>query len=188
MTTNKWGRTGGFVTVGEVIDRMDPTQSGKHKVKWKSGGANQDQLGGGDDHPWSGTIHHAANPSLNQTGGPHTGLRPGTKVFGMSIDGQDFMIMGTMPSTGSGSPDGSPTYDSDIPQSAKDGNGGGEVGAQPRNGDVRLQLQEDETGAAMAGGSSDSRSITKYAEEDGNNGASLQPHQETIANHDKMSA
>lgn len=189
MTTNKWGRTGGFFTVGEVIDRMDPSQSGKHKVNWKTGGAAQDQLTDTGDHPWSSTIHPSSDPSLNQTGGPHTGLRPGTKVFGISIDGQDYMIMGTMPSTGSGSPDGSPTYDSDIPQPAKDSSSGADgVGVQPRHGDVRLQLTEDGTGSAQPNDNADTKSIIQFGVDESTNGAAKEPGKETIANQNAMTA
>jgi hypothetical protein len=190
MATNKFGRTGGFVSMGEIIDRMDPTQSGQHKVKWKTGGANQDQMGGNDDHPWSKTLSPSHNPSLNQTGGPHTGMRPGTKVMGISMDGQDFFILGTMPSSGKGSADGSPTYDSDIPQHAKDSSSGGDgVGAQPRNGDVRLQLKEDDSGAPMdSDGGGDSKSITKWAEEESTNGKADKPAKETVANGDAETA
>lgn len=186
MTTNKMGRLGGFVSIGEVIDRMDPTQSGQHKVKWKIGGANQDQFGGKGDHPWSKSLYPSSNPSLNQTGGPHTGLRPGTKVMGISLDGQDFFIIGSMPSSGKGEADGNPTYDSDIPQPAKDENSG-EVGAQPRHGDVRLQIKEDDSGVS-SGSSNDGKSITLFGEEESTNGAAKEPKKETIANENMMAA
>ena len=189
MATNKMGRTAGYVSMGEIIDRMDPTQSGKHKVKWKSGGANQDQMGGNDDHPWSHMLHPSHNPSLNQTGGPHVGLRPGSKVMGISMDGQDFFILGSMPSTGKGEADGKPTYDSDIAQHSKDDSSGGDgVGGQPRNGDVRLQLKEGEGGVPQQMDNTDSKSITLWAEEDSTNGKAKEPKKETIANGDTMSA
>jgi hypothetical protein len=187
MATNKLGRTGGYVSMGEVIDRMDPTQSGQHKVKWKIGGANQDQFGGNDDHPWSKSVYPSHNPSLNQTGGPHTGMRPGTKVVGISLDGQDYFILGTMPSSGSGSTDGNATFNSDIPQPAKDTQSSGGVAAQPNNGDVRLSIQEDSTGM-NSGTTSDGKSVIQFGVDESTNGAAKEPTLESVANENTMSA
>lgn len=155
MTTTNYGRTAGFFSTGEVKDRMDPTQSGLLRVNWNIGGANQDTLGK-EELPWSKVLYNSSDPALKQTGGPHVGLREGSKVFGFSLDGQDWVILGSIVQGGKGEPDSNPTYDSDIPRPAKsqqvDGPSYG-VDPQPRYGDVNDIVTQD--------------SIVKYAQDQG---------------------
>jgi hypothetical protein len=171
MATNQFGRTGGFFSVGEVVDRFDPTQSGLLKVNWNMGGANQNEIGK-TDLPWSKALYPSSNPSLKQTGGPHTGLREGSRVFGFSMDGQDYVILGSIVQGGKGEPDGKPEYDSEIPRPAKsekvEGDGQGQVDPQPRYGDKNDIVTQ--------------KSIWKYAEEEGGQDkkAAKYPSYETV--------
>lgn len=152
---SRFGRSGGYLTVGRVVNvEDDPTQSGQVRVIWETGAASQDTLDE-KDVPWTRTMFPTTNPSLEQTGGPHTGLRKGSKVYGVPLgdDGQEFMIIGSVPSSGKGEADGKPELDSDIPQAAKDGEArDGE--SQPRKGDVNAVVTKD-------------KSITLFGEEEG---------------------
>ena len=141
MTDKNTGRN--FFVMGEVVNRKDdPTQTGRCRVRWNIGALSQDQLGD-DDLPWSRSLYGGGqNPSVRNTGGPHTGYQEGSKVYGFSPsgDGQDVIIMGSMPSGGKSSPDGSGAneYDSDIPHAAKseqNGQSGGGSQSQPSFGD-----------------------------------------------------
>lgn len=154
-----WGRTGGFLTVGEVVNvEDDPTQSGAVRVKWQSGSAVQTEVAD-EDLPWTKVVNPATNPSLDQTGGPHTGLRVGSRVLGIPLDGsgQEFLVLGSLVASGSGEIDEEGTVDSQIPQSAKVAQNGGET--QPRYGDVNHVVCD--------------HSICKYAEDQG--GAEKKP-------------
>jgi hypothetical protein len=153
VAEQNYGRTGGYFTVGIVKNvEDDPTQTGLVKVQWQVGGGAQDQLGE-DDLPWTRCMFPASNPSLGQTGGPHTGLRVGSVVYGVPIDGagQEFMIVGSSPKSGDGDPDQDAQYDSDIPQPAKIQDVGGQD--QPRYGDVNAIVTQE--------------SIVKYSEQEG---------------------
>lgn len=147
------GRYSGFITVGEVVNvEDDPTQSGQARVKWLSGAAVADKVSD-EDRPWHPSLFPTSNPSLGQTGGPHTGLRKGSRVIGIPLDGagQDFLILGTIVKGGEGGSDGGAKIDSDIPQPAKIQQNGGED--QPRWGDRNSVVTDD--------------SIVKYAENEG---------------------
>lgn len=136
MSVRDFGKSGGFLTVGEVINRKDdPTQSGLVRVRWLTGGAVQHEIGD-EDLPWTASVHSGSNPSKGQTGGPHTGYQEGTRVVGIPIDGQgqDFLILGSLVAAGKGNLDEPGQIDSDIPQAAKSQENGGEK--QPRWGDV----------------------------------------------------
>jgi hypothetical protein len=144
---------GGFITFGEVVNVADdPTQSGLVRVKWQLGAATQTEVPD-TDLPWTKSVLPSTNPSLKQTGGPHTGLQKGSRVVGVPIDGsgQEFLIIGSIVSSGTGKPDEKATLDSDIPRAAKVEENGGEK--QPRHGDVNDVVTQ--------------KSITKYAEEEG---------------------
>lgn len=114
------GRFSGHLVIGTVVDNNDPWQAGNYKVRWQVGSAVQDQLSDGD-LPWSRTLFPPTNPSLKKVGGPHTGLLPGTRVYGFPVDGagQDFVIIGSVVSAGQGQPDQQQTPDSEIPTGAK---------------------------------------------------------------------
>lgn len=101
-------------------DVGDPWQAGHVKVQWEVGSAAQDQLGVGD-LPWTRVMFPSTNPSLKKTGGPHTGLRVGSKVYGWPVDGagQDFVIVGSLLSAGTGEPDQQQTNDSEAPTGTK---------------------------------------------------------------------
>lgn len=133
------------LVIGEVINRMDdPTQTGQCKVQWNMGQINQSDLQE-SDLPWSKSLMSRHSASLRGVGGPHTGYLGknegkdggGSKVYGLSMsgDGQDMVILGSVPSGGSGSPDGNPTYNSDIPQPGKSQSNGQGGGDQPNYGD-----------------------------------------------------
>jgi Gp5 N-terminal OB domain len=137
--TGTASRTG--LVIGEVISRQDPTQTGMVKVRWNLGQINQSDLKE-EDLPWSKSLMSRHSASIRGMGGPHTGYLAanegkgeGSKVYGISIsgDGQDFIVIGSVPSGGSGNPDGQPQYNSDIPQPAKQQDVGGI--SQPRYGD-----------------------------------------------------
>lgn len=137
------GRHSGFIAVGEVVNRDDdPSQSGKVRVRWKTGSATQEAVAD-DDLPWTGSVFPSTNPSLGQTGGPHTGLQKGSTVIGIPLDGQgqDFLILGSVVSGGQSSPDEPAKFDSDIPQAGKSDSNGGE--SQPRYGDVNGVVCEE---------------------------------------------
>lgn len=108
------------LVVGEVSNVADPWQAGNVKVKWRVGSAMQDQLEDAD-LPWTRVMHPPTNPSLGQVGGPHTGLKVGSKVYGVPVDGsgQDFIIMGTIVAGSNGQPDQTNDPNSDIPTAAK---------------------------------------------------------------------
>ena len=134
-STGGASRTG--LVIGEVINRKDdPTQTGQVKVRWNLGQINQSDLSE-DDLPWSKSLMSRHSASIKGVGGPHTGYLEGTKVYGLSIsgDGQDMIVLGSVPSGGKGDIDGQPQYDSDIPQPAKIESNGQGGGNQPRYGD-----------------------------------------------------
>lgn len=137
MSLTNFGASSGFIAMGVVVDHEnDPSQSGMVKVRWMTGAAVQDQLSD-DDLPWTRTLFPSTDPALSQTGGPHTGLRKGSTVVGIPLDGQgqDYLVIGSTVKSGSGSEGGGQvTYDSDIPRAAKSASIGGQ--AQPRYGDV----------------------------------------------------
>lgn len=174
MAEKQAGRasTTGLV-MGEVMNRKDdPTQTGQCKVKWNMGQASQSNMSE-DDLPWSKSMMSKHSASIKGVGGPHTGYLEGSKVYGLSTgaDGQDFVILGSVPSGGSGSPDGQPTYDSDIPQPGKTQNNGQGGGSQPKYGDmngVSPDIQD--------------KSIIQYAQEQGGKrGAMMFPDQDDSA-------
>ena len=135
--------TGGnrFV-MGKVVNRKDdPTQTGRCRVRWNIGAASQSELGD-DDLPWSTSLQSSgSNPSKKGMGGPHTGYQEESSVYGFSIgDGQDFIILGSVPSAGNSDPSGSgqQRFDSEIPAAAKsetNGASGGGGESQPNFGD-----------------------------------------------------
>lgn len=150
------------LVMGEVVDRMsDPTQTGMVKVRWNMGQINQSDLSE-KDLPYSKSLMSRHSASIRGIGGPHTGYigsnegkGGGSKVYGMSIsgDGQDMIILGSVPSAGKGDPDGQPQYDSDIPQPGKvEKNGTGE--SQPKYGDKNGVAEDYKD-----------ESVIKYAEE-----------------------
>ncbi len=160
--TGSASRTG--IVIGEVVNRLDdPTQSGMCKVRWNLGQINQSELKE-EDLPWTKSLMSAHSASLRGIGGPHTGYigsnegkGEDTKVYGVSIsgDGQDFIILGSVPSAGKGDVDGVPQYDSDIPQPGKiEKNGQGQV--QPRYGDKNGVAEDYKN-----------ESVIKYAEDQG---------------------
>lgn len=146
MADKDFGRSSGIISVGTVVNRKDdPSQSGRLKVRWETGGLSQADMQESDLR-WSPTLFHSANPSASSNtqgaagtgpiGGPHTGLLEGSKVYGIpvSADGQTMLIIGAAPAAGNAQPDGSPTFDSNIPAEAKSQSNGGEN--QPRYGDT----------------------------------------------------
>lgn len=147
------GRNSGFITIGEVVNHEDdPAQAGQVRVRWQTGAAQQHDVGD-EDLPWTQPMYPSTNPSLDQTGGPHTGLRKGSRVVGIPLDGQgqDFLILGTILRGGDATVDQPATFDSHIPQPAKTQQNGGET--QPRYGDVN--------------GVATKESIVSYAESQG---------------------
>src|SRR3954468_3694834 len=113
-STGAASRTG--LVMGEVVNRKDdPTQTGQCKVRWNMGQVTQSNFTE-DDLPWSKSLMSRHSASLKGVGGPHTGYLEGSKVYGISIsgDGQDMIILGSLPSGGTGDVDGQPQYDSDI--------------------------------------------------------------------------
>jgi hypothetical protein len=154
MSGKNFGRAGGYLAVGKVVNvKDDPTQSGQVRVKWTVGGASQNKLQD-DEVPWSRTLFPASNPSLGQTGGPHTGLQVNSVVYGIPIgdDGQEFLVIGSVPKSGDAEVDQEGKFDSDIPQPAKVKENDGE--SQPRHGDINGVVTKD-------------KSIWKYGEEEG---------------------
>jgi len=140
--TGAASRTG--LVIGEVINRKDdPTQTGQCKVRWNLGQINQSEFSE-NDLPWSKSLMSRHSASIKGVGGPHTGYLEGSKVYGFSIsgDGQDMIILGSVPSGGSGSPDGQPTYNSDIPQPGKNQSNGQGGGDQPLYGDKNGVAQD----------------------------------------------
>lgn len=163
MSDRNLGRASGFIAIGTVANVAgDPTQSGQARVKWQIGAAAQDQMQEGD-LPWSKVLFHPANPSLNQTGGPHTGLQVGSQVVGVPIDGhgQDYLILGSIAKMGNGAPDGTATYDSDVPQSAKVQTNGGQQ--QPRYGDVNYVVTKSESIVAYGQNQGGTNSAAQFA-------------------------
>lgn len=137
------GAYAGLISIGTVVDvENDPSQSGMVRVRWQTGSATQDKIQD-DDLPWTRVLFPATNPSLSQTGGPHTGLRVGSTVVGIPLDGsgQEFLVIGTIVRGGSGGLDSPPVYDSDIPQPSKVQSNGGET--QPRFGDVNSVVSQE---------------------------------------------
>lgn len=156
MAERNLGKSAGWISVGEVMNRDDdPSQTGSCRVNWKLGGISQDQLKE-SELPWSPSLSGSANPSLGHTGGPHTGHAKGSQVIGISPsgDGQDFIILGSMPKGGTGQPDGNPTYSSDLPYPALSQENGGEK-QSGKSGDVNGIVTQN--------------SIVKYGEEEGGN-------------------
>jgi hypothetical protein len=152
MAETSFGRPSGYMAVGRVVNvKDDPTQTGQVRVKWLEGAASQDTIGD-EDLPWTRCLFPVSNPSLGQTGGPHTGLQVGSMVYGTTVDGagQEYMIMGSAPKSGSGEHDQDPTFDSDIPQSAKQEK---TSETQPRYGDVNAIVTK--------------KSIVPYGEQEG---------------------
>lgn len=153
------GRFAGHVVIGEVVDANSPYQDGAVRVKWRVGSAVQDELATGD-LPWTRVMFPSTNPSVSRMGGPHTGLRVGSKVYGFPADGagQDFVIMGTMVSSGNGAPDDAQTPDSDIPTGAK----------VQQTDDVRQPHYGDKNDVATdASGGVIKRSIVDFARDEG---------------------
>lgn len=153
MTERNFGKSGGFMVFGEVVNRDDdPTQTGKVKTKWNIGGINQSQMGEGD-LPWSTVMQGSHNPSLNNIGSQHTGLMKGSKVIGFSPsgDGQDIIVIGSMPSSGKGGTDGTKDFKSDIPLPAQSESNGGQ--SQGSFGDKNGVVTQD--------------SIVKYGQDEG---------------------
>lgn len=131
------------LVIGEVVDRLsDPTQTGMVKVRWNMGQGTQSDMAE-SDLPYSKSLMSVHSASIRGIGGPHVGYigsnegnGGGSKVYGLSIsgDGQDFIVLGSVPSGGNGSIDSSPQYNSDIPVPGKvQQNGQG--GSQPQYGD-----------------------------------------------------
>jgi hypothetical protein len=157
MAETSFGRPGGFYSVGVVVNvEDDPTQSGQVKVKWYEGSASQDRLQE-HDLPWTRVMFPPTNPSLGQAGGPHTGLRVGSIVYGQTVDGagQEYIVVGSSPKIGQGEFDQEAKFDSDIPQSAKVQSNGKQGGSetQPRWGDVNAIVTQ--------------KSIVKFGESEG---------------------
>ena len=106
---------------GTVVDRKsDPTQSGQVKVRWDIGTINQSDLKD-DELPYSRSLLGSQSASLKGIGGPHTGLIEGSRVIGFTVsgDGQEVMILGSIPSSGNAAVDGQVQFNSDIPTPAK---------------------------------------------------------------------
>lgn len=140
--TGTASRTG--LVMGEVVNRKDdPTQTGQCKVKWNMGQISQSDLSEGD-LPWSKSLMSRHSASLKGVGGPHTGYMEKSKVYGLSIsgDGQDMIILGSVPSGGKGDVDGQPQYDSDIPTPGKTESNGDGGGSQPSFGDKNGVAQD----------------------------------------------
>ena len=145
MAETHFGRVGGWMTIGEVMDvKTDPSQTGRVKVQWHVGAASQGDMST-DDLPYTSVLFPPTNPSQGGMGGPHTGLQVGTKVYGVPIDGsgQEFMIIGSVPRHGNGAVDTNPTYDSDLPHTAKVQENNGEQ--QPRHGDINYVVTKDKS-------------------------------------------
>jgi len=98
------------------------------------------------------------NPSLGGVGGPHTGLKVGSKVYGSPTDGsgQDFLIVGTLVAGGKGDPDQEQKSDSDVPAEAKEQTKDGLN--QPRYGDRRYDADAKKL---------DIKSIIQWAADEG---------------------
>lgn len=151
MSVKSLGAYSGFIAIGEVVDvEGDPSQSGRARVRWRTGSATQSVIADGD-LPWTKPMFSTSDPALSQTGGPHTGLRKGSMVVGVPVDGQgqDFLIIGSILPGGDGGVDQPAVFDSHMPQSAKVEENGGQ--RQRRYGDVNGVVTQD--------------SIVKYAEE-----------------------
>jgi hypothetical protein len=158
----QFGRTGGFLTIGEVVNvKDDPTQTGKAKVKWLVGAASQGDISE-EDLPWTASMSPSTNPNINGIGTPVTGLMVGSKVYGVPLsgDGQEFMIIGSVPKSGNGEVDSDAQYNSDIPAVAKQQENGGEQ--QEKFGDKNNVVTEKSiiTFAEEEGG--DSKQAAKY--------------------------
>jgi len=148
-STGSASRTG--LVIGEVVDRKsDPTQTGQVKVRWNLGQINQSDMSE-SDLPYSKSLMSRHSASIRGIGGPHVGYLGsnegnggGSKVYGLSIsgDGQDMLVLGSVPSGGSGDVDGQPQYDSDIPQPGKVESNGEGGGNQPRHGDKNGVAQD----------------------------------------------
>lgn len=108
------------VVIGEVTNVADPWQAGAVKVQWRVGSAVQDELSD-EERPWTRCLYPSTNPSLKQVGGPHTGLKVGSKVYGMPVDGsgQDFLIIGSIVPGSNGQPDQTNDPDSEVPTVVK---------------------------------------------------------------------
>jgi hypothetical protein len=155
-STGAASRTG--LVIGEVLNRKDdPTQTGQCKVRWNLGQVAQSEFSE-DDIPWSKSLMSRHSASIKGVGGPHTGYLEGSKVYGLSIsgDGQDMVILGSVPSGGKGDVDTQPQYDSDIPQPAKVQSNGQGGGNQPRYGDKNGVVEEYKD-----------ESVIKYAQDKG---------------------
>ncbi len=143
MAEKSLGNPSSFgLVIGEVVNRKDdPTQTGQVKVRWNIGTINQSDLKE-EDLPWSRTLVGSQSASLNGIGGPHTGYIEGTKVIGISLsgDGQDLIVIGSLPSAGQSEVDGQPKFDSDIPRPAKKQENNGKQ--QPKFGDQNGVAQE----------------------------------------------
>lgn len=162
MADRNLGRPSGYIAVGTVMDVDDPHQNGAVRVQWHIGAAAQDKLEK-TDLPWTKSMQPASDPSLGQVGGPHTGLRVGSRVIGFPYggDGQDYMIMGTVVAGSNSSStnlDEQPKADSDIPRSAKEAKK--DDVDQPRYGDVN-DVAKDDAGSVVT------TSIVKYAQDRG---------------------
>jgi hypothetical protein len=167
-STGSASRTG--LVIGEVLNRKDdPTQTGQCKVRWNLGQINQSDLSE-SDLAWSKSLMSRHSASLKGVGGPHTGYLEGSKVYGLSIsgDGQDMIILGSVPSGGKGEVDGQPEYDSDIPQPGKSESNGEGGGNQPKYGDKNGVAKEykDKSVIMYAEEQGGKRGKMKYAEKD----------------------
>lgn len=155
-STGSASKTG--LVMGEVINRKDdPTQTGQCKVKWNMGQVAQSDMSEGD-LPWSKSLMSRHSASIKGIGGPHTGYLEKSKVYGLSIsgDGQDMIILGSVPSGGKGEVDGKPEYDSDIPQPGKVESNGEGGGSQPNHGDKNGVAEDYKD-----------ESVVKYSEDKG---------------------
>lgn len=139
----------GFV-FGTVVDRKsDPTQSGQVKVRWETGTISQSDLKD-DELPYSRSMLGSQSASLKGIGGPHTGLIEGSRVVGVTIsgDGQEVMILGSIPSSGNAAVDGQVQFNSNIPAPAKMQENNGRQ--QPTYGDKNGVVEEYKNQSVVA--------------------------------------
>jgi hypothetical protein len=153
------GRFSGHVVVGTVVSIDDPWQSGSVKVRFQVGSAVQDQLSD-DDLPWSRVMFSSVNSSLKQVGGPHTGLQVGSRVYAVPVDGAglDYLVIGSVVTSGTGEPDATQTPDSDVPTGTK--MQALDSISQPRYGDIN-NVALDSSGGVIK------TSIVDYARDRG---------------------
>lgn len=110
------------ISLCQVVDVNDPTQSGMCRLKELVGSGQTSQLASDVSNlPWHPMLYPSTNPNLKNIGGPHTGIKVGSNVLVLNFgkDKQDRCVLGTMCAAGNATPDGQPQFDSNVPPHAK---------------------------------------------------------------------